>query len=131
MEGIQRDMQSERQRHRWQHGDEPRDHAVMALAAVEGLLEPRRPRAERALHRGAVAERPPLLDDERGDDRDNAHGRILGGEPAVKLTWPECALSCVVRRVKSTARPSACAMIGTSTAAGMAVASSRPAPSSP
>src|SRR5256885_9129267 len=30
----------------------------------------------------AVAERPPLLDQQRGDDRDDAHGAILISKPA-------------------------------------------------
>ena len=70
---VEHRVQREGEQHRRQHGDQPGDHAVAALAAVEGLLEPRRPRRERALHGLALAQRAPLLDDQRGDDRENTH----------------------------------------------------------
>src|ERR1051325_8350700 len=91
---LQREMQRRRSRHRRQHGDEPGDDTVAALAAVEGLLEPARPRTEHAVHRRRSSERTPLLDDERGDDREDAHAPILAARltsiPAVapQMVWP-------------------------------------------
>ena len=43
------------------------------IAAVEGLLEPCRPGADRGPQLPALAERPPLLDQQRGDDGEDTH----------------------------------------------------------
>ena len=74
---VQQVMRGRGREHERHHGDQPGDHAVAALAAVERLLEGACPGGERALHRGSLAERPPLLDEERGDDRESAHAAIL------------------------------------------------------
>ena len=72
---------------------------VAALAAVEGLLEPERPGAEHAVPRRRSPERTPLLDDERGDDREDAHAPILAARftsiPAVapQMVWPWCSIT--------------------------------------
>ena len=77
MHGAQQVVREQGQEHRRHDGHQPGDDAVAALAAVERLLEPARPGGERAVHRLSLAERPPLLDDERGDDRESAHAAIL------------------------------------------------------
>ena len=74
---LEQHVQHDRRARRRQHRDQPRDQAVAAVAALEGLLEPAGPRRERGLHAPALAERLPLLDDQRGDDRDHAHASIL------------------------------------------------------
>jgi hypothetical protein len=70
-------VEEDGQQHRRQHGDQPGDQAVEAFAAVERLLEPARPGREELVHALAVVERPPLLEQQRRDDRDDAHGGIL------------------------------------------------------
>src|SRR3989442_16040918 len=65
--------------------DQPREDPMAAVAAVERLLEPAGPGAERCIDALAVAERPPLLDQQRGDDGDYAHGVILISKLAVEV----------------------------------------------
>src|SRR5256885_7522483 len=60
----------------------PRSTLFPYTTLFRSLLEPAGPGAERLVHALAVAERPPLLDQQRGDDRDDAHGLILISKPA-------------------------------------------------
>ena len=116
-----------------------------ARGAFAGEAQLRAEGAELGLRLASDA--APALDETRIVDlryrvtnRDRAVGARLGAaiaerygsaRPPGKLTWPECARSVAVRRVKSTVSPPGCAMIGTSTAAGVVPASCLPVPSSP
>ena len=71
--GIQEDRECDRRQHRHHPGHQ----AVAALAAVEGPLERRGPGAKRAGEALTLAERAPLLDQQRGDDGKDTHASIL------------------------------------------------------
>src|SRR5205814_9008691 len=67
------------------HRDQPLDDAMAALAAVERLLQPASPGTEPLVQALAVAERPPRLDQQRGDDRAHARGLNLINKPAEEV----------------------------------------------